>query len=92
MKSLNLIRIIAIVMIINCIGDLVNGQERTGIKSVFITGMVYDVKPRNHWEIPISGSTKIPVMSPMIWAVFPFWAALVILSFFPMLDTIPTGW
>ena len=44
MKSQNFIRIIIIVLIMNCLGDLVNGQEKLGVKSVFITGMVYDSK------------------------------------------------
>ena len=44
MKRLKLIRIIIIVVIINCLGDLVIGQVKSGIKSVFITGMVYDSK------------------------------------------------
>lgn len=44
MKSLNLILILIIVQIMNCLCSSVNGQDIKGEKSVFITGMVYDSK------------------------------------------------
>ena len=44
MKSLNLIRIMAIALIMCCICSSISGQESGCKNSVFITGMVYDSK------------------------------------------------